>query len=101
MNASEIGSNDWWLVVLSMPADESLENLQRYRSLLLEETVGTPAYLRNAIKITRINDEMKKITKRTTEAQWQAVCKRLLPPDLYDEVRMQIRIIQDDLKVNA
>ena len=99
MKASEIGSSDWWLVVLSMPMDEALSELTRYRSLLLELIVGTSAHLENTKKITRVNDEIKIINRRITESQWQTVCRKVLPPELFDEVRLQVRIIQDDLKV--
>jgi len=101
MNASEIGSNDWWLVVLSMPLDESLSELYRYRSLLLEATIGTPVYLENCKKITRVNDEIKRLNKNLTASRWNVICKRVLPPELYEEVRLQVRIAEDELKVTA
>lgn len=101
MNASEIGSKDWWLVVLSMPAEEALSELTRYRSLLLEQTAGKSNYLEAAKKITRVNDEIKTINRRIEAGRWQAVCKKILPVELYSEVYMQVRILQDGLKVGA
>ena len=101
MNASEIGSKDWWMVVLSMPVEETLSELFRYRSLLLEATIGTPAYLESAKKLTRVNDEIKTRNRKLSESQWQTVFRKVLPPELFEEVRLQVRIIQDDLRVAA
>lgn len=98
MNASEMGSNDWWLVVLSMPIEEALESLLRYKSLLLEASMGNSVYLESAKKLTRVNDEIKIRNRRLNESQWREVCKKILPPELFDEVLLQMRIIRDDLK---
>lgn len=101
MIASEYGSDDWWLVVLSMPAYEALEYLCRYRSLLLENSLGTSAYTSSVKKITRINDEIKIRNRRINDAQWQQACKKMLNPELYDEVAMYVSITRDNLKLIA
>lgn len=101
MNASEMGSNDWWLVVLSMPMEEGLEALHRYKSLLLEASVGHSVHANSAKKLTRVNDEIKIRNRKINDSQWREVCRKVLPPELFAEIHMQIRIIQDDLKVAA
>jgi hypothetical protein len=95
-----LGSDDWWMVVLTMPLHESLTELHRYRSLLLEETKGTPDYLQASKKITRVNDEIKQRNRRVTESQWRAACKKVLPQELYDAVCIEVRIVEDGLKVS-
>lgn len=101
MNASEMGSSDWWLVVLSMPMEEALYELHRYKSLLLEASIGNSVYKESAKKLTRVNDEIKIRNRRLNDCQWREVCKKILSPELFDEVHVQVCIIQDGLKVVA
>ena len=101
MNASEMGSPDWWLVVSSMPVEESLENLHRYKSLLLEASIGNSVYKESAKKLTRVNDEIKIRNRRVNDAQWQQICRKVLSPELFEEVRVQVSMIRDNLKVTA
>ena len=101
MNASEMGSPDWWLVVLSMPMEEALYELHRYKSLLLEASIGNSVYKESAKKLTRVNDEIKIRNRRLSDGLWREVCKKILLPESYDEIALQVRIIQDELKVTA
>lgn len=92
MNASEIGSNDWWLVVLSMPSEEALTALQTYKSLLLEATLGDSSYASAAKKITRVNFEIKRINRLMSDNQWREACKQMLPTELYDAISVRVSL---------
>ncbi len=72
MNASELGSADWWLVVQSSPLDEAERMLKDYKSALLVLKVGTPEYIAAGATVSKVNAEIHRLSQiqnRTTLMQ--------------------------------
>lgn len=86
MNASEMGSKDWWVVVQSMPAIEAREQLDMYKASLLEQTSGKPNYIEASRLLTRVNTELKNVHSQIDNARWYKACKAVLPEEVFDAV---------------
>ena len=86
MNCSEMGSDDWWVNVESMPFDEALQILHSYKSTLLEETSGTSEYIEASKKLHRVNAEIKRLNIIRVNDVWRKACKNVLPPELFEAV---------------
>lgn len=86
MNASEVGSKDWWSVIRSMPWQEAWQHLNDYRSELMVVTAGTPQYIKAAAQISKINAEIKRINIMTDRARWEKAMRMVLTDDQYQLV---------------
>ena len=86
MNASEIGSADWWKVIRSMPWQEALVHLNDYRAELMVVAVGTPAYFQAAARIAKINSEIKRINILTDESRYLKAMRMVLTQEQMDLV---------------
>ena len=95
MNASEVGSKDWWLVVLSMPAAEALEHLHGFKASILEKHQHTSQSSAVSHHITRINLELKRLNRLISEATWQQAARNVLDPETFDAVLTEKRILED------
>ena len=95
MNASETGSRDWWIVVLSMPIQERIDHLNRYKCSLLEQH-GT--HVEAATKLTRVNAEIKRANLLFNEGCWQNACRNILTEDQLHAVHMERRRLQGELQ---
>lgn len=94
MNASEVGSKDWWLVIRSMPPIEAMTHLNDYRAALLAENIGKSSYVQTAPVITRINAELKRLNMLMDNLRWSKACYEVLPPELFEKVN-EYRIAQE------
>ena len=94
MNASETGSRDWWIVVLSMPIQERIDHLNGYKCSLLEQH-GTN--VEAATKLTRVNAEIKRANLLMNEGCWQNACRNILTEDQFHAVQMERRRLQGEL----
>ena len=94
MTASEIGSADWWLVVLSMPAGEALEHLHGFRASILEKHQHTSLSSAVSHHVTRINLEVKRLNRLINEATWQRAARNVLDPETFEAVQMEKRILE-------
>lgn len=95
MNAAEMGSDDWWLVVLSMPNYEAMQQLTDYRSALMSHKAGTPEHFAAGHKLIRVNAEIKRINKLIDDSRWYRACKDILTPEQFDEVFSYKRHLED------
>lgn len=83
MNASDVGSKDWWDVIRSMPWQEAWQHLNDYRSELMEVAVGTPNYGVAAGKLTKVNAEIKRINLMTDHARFTKAMRMVLTEEQY------------------
>lgn len=86
MNAHEIGSADWWLVVNTMPADEALSHLKGYKSKILEKVSGQKDQHQSAKLVTRVNDEIKRRNLQIDRSSWREACRNVLDPEQFEAV---------------
>ncbi len=96
MNASEVGSPDWWSVVLTMPHQESLMYLNEYKISLLKHNVGTPAFNAAQTEISKINNEIKRINKLVDNGRWHNACRNVLDQKMFDAVLFEKRRLEDE-----
>lgn len=96
MNASEIGSKDWWTVIQTMPHIEALSHLNGYRAALVQETAGTPAYIAATAQLIRVNAEIKRINMVLSRNQWSEACRNVLTPELFEAVSTERRRLTDE-----
>ena len=87
MNASELGSDDWWILVQSMPHSEAIGLLSSYKVELLKATAGTPQYIKASSQLTKVNFEIKRRNLILNEGRWKNICRQILPPELFDQVQ--------------
>lgn len=86
MNASEIGSKDWWMVIRSMPWQEAWQHLNDYKSELVLVSIGTPKYIQASAQIAKINAEIKRINIMTDYARFTKAMRMLLTEEQYQLV---------------
>lgn len=98
MNASQLGSKDWWRVVQSMPHEEALTHLNDYRASLMVYNVGHPQYIAASAQIAKINPEIKRINRIIDHARWYRACKNVLTPEMFDAVIVEKRRLEDEAK---
>jgi hypothetical protein len=98
MNASNIGSKDWWRVVQSMPPDEALMHLNDYRASLMIYNAGHPQYITAAAQIAKINAEIKRFNRVIDNGRWYRACKNVLDQEAFDAVIMEKRRLEDEAK---
>lgn len=91
-----MGTKDWWNIVLSMPAIETLQHLNDYKAALLEETAGKANYVAAGHMLTRVNTEIKRLNMLISEATWQRAARNILEEDLYDQVVIERRRLAGD-----
>lgn len=98
MNASEVGSKDWWRVVQSMPPEEALIRLNDYRTTLMVYTVGHPEYIQSAARISKINAEIKRFNRIIDNARWYKACRNVLSQEDFDNVLMEKHRLEDEAR---
>jgi hypothetical protein len=98
MNASEVGSKDWWTVVLTMPHEEALVQLQAYRSTLVLENIGQREYQQAAAQVSKINNEIKRLNRVVDDSRWYRACKNVLDQETFDAVLMEKRMLEDEAR---
>lgn len=86
MNASEIGSKDWWNVIRSMPWQEAWQHLNDYRAELMNVAVGTPRYITAGAQIAKVNAEIKRINLMTDHARFTKAMRMVLTEEQYQLV---------------
>lgn len=89
MNASQMGSKDWWLVVGDMPVVERLEELNAYRNALLQQDRGKRNQHEYDVTIARVNEEIKQVRKLEENATWYRACVDVLPSEWFEAVRIR------------
>jgi hypothetical protein len=90
----ELGDALWWNTVESMPHDEALTMLKDYKAMLLEQNQHKTQYIAAAKLLTRVNDHIKRINLLMDGAAWTMACRNVLPPELYDAVRVEKRRLE-------
>jgi hypothetical protein len=86
MNAHEIGSKDWWLVVSTMPANEALDHLNGYKSAILEKLSGRADQIQSQKLMTRLNAEIKRRNLQIDRSCWREACRNVLDPEQFEAV---------------
>ena len=86
MNASEIGSKDWWTVIRSMPWQEAWQHLNDYRAELMAVSAGTPQYIIASAQISKVNAEIKRINIMTDRSRWEKAMRMVLTEEQYQLV---------------
>jgi hypothetical protein len=94
MNAYEIGSKDWWLVVNSMPAYEALDHLNGYKAGILEKVSGQSDQIQSAKLLTRVNAEIKRRNLQIDRSSWREACKNVLDAELFEAVCAERRRLE-------
>lgn len=90
MNASIVGSEDWWTVVRSMPLSEAIQHLEDYRSSLLRGNIAKSSYASAGVEISKVNSEIKRINRTFHNSFWRIACREILPGDLYEAVLTRV-----------
>ncbi len=98
MNASQVGSKDWWLVIQSMPFEEALAHLHNYRSSLVRYNAGNPQYIAASAELIRVNAETKRINRIIDHSRWYNACRNILDQETFDAVIMEKRRLEDEAK---
>lgn len=96
MNASEIGSKDWWRVVQSMPPGEAITYLNDYRASLVIYNNGHPQYITAAAMLVKVNAEIKRFNRVIDNARWYKACKNVLDSETFDVVLIEKRRLEDE-----
>ena len=96
MNASQVGSKDWWRVIQTMPHEEALVHLNDYRSSLLVHNAGQPQYINASSQIAKINVELKRLNRIIDDSRWSTACKNVLDQELFDAVLQEKRRLEDE-----
>ena len=86
MMASEVGSEDWWTVVRSMPPYEALQCLNDYKAGLLASNCGTSSQLSAQVELARVNPEIKRINRLIDDSNWRRALREVLTADQADAV---------------
>lgn len=97
MNAAELGSKDWWTVVMSMPLQERVDYLNGYKFSLLEQHGGAVTHFAAAHSLTRVNTEIKRANILINEGFWQRACRSVLTEDQFQQVAMEKRRLSEDM----
>lgn len=95
MNASEVGSKDWWRVVQSMPHEEALIHLNDYRASLMAYNIGQPQYITASALLVKVNAEIKRFNRIIDSGRWYRACNNVLPPEQFDAVLLEKRRLED------
>ena len=98
MNASQVGSKDWWLVIQSMPFDEALAHLHDYRSSLVRYNLGEPQYVAATAELVKVNAEIKRNNRIIDNSRWYNACRNVLDKETFDAVLMEKRRLEDEVK---
>lgn len=101
MNASIVGSKDWWTVVRSMPLVEALQHVNDYRAILIEENAGKPSYAAAGAEISRVNAEIKRLNVSIHNSAWMQACREILPADLREAVRTRVVQLENECRATA
>ena len=96
MNASDIGSKDWWLVIRSMPFEEALMHLNDYRAALVELNIHEPQYISASQKLIKVNNEIKRLNRIIDNSRWYKACRNVLDQETFDVVIMEKRRLEDE-----
>ena len=86
MNAHEIGSKDWWMVINTMPADEAVSHLNDYKAGIVEKMSGQSNQIQAAKLLTRVNAEIKRLNLQIDRSSWREACRNVLDPDQFEAV---------------
>jgi hypothetical protein len=100
MNASDVGSKDWWMVVQTMPPEEALTHLSDYRASLLVYNAGHPQYINASTQIAKVNVEIKRLNRIIDDSRWYKACKNVLDQEMFDAVLMEKRMLEDASRKN-
>lgn len=95
MNASDVGSKDWWLVIQTMPHEEALVQLNQYRETLVRENVGKPQYIQASSQVSKVNNEIKRLNRVVDDSRWYRACKNVLDQETFDAVLVEKRMLED------
>ncbi len=98
MNASEVGSKDWWRVIQTMPHEEALIHLNDYRLSLLAYNAGQTQYIAASSQIAKINVELKRLNRIIDNSRWYKACKNILDQELFDAVLMEKYRLENEAK---
>lgn len=96
MNASDVGSKDWWRVVQSMPPEEALMHLNDYRTSLMLYNVGQPQYVTAAALLGKVNTEIKRFNRLIDNGRWYRACKNVLDTETFDAVLIEKRRLEEE-----
>jgi hypothetical protein len=97
MNASEIGSEDWWKVVQSSPLLDAEMLLRDYKSVLLNYKVGLPEYIVYASMISKVNQELHRIAQIQNRCRFQVAIKNIYGQegvDAINEERARLEVME-------
>jgi hypothetical protein len=94
MNAAELGSPDWWAVVMSMPLQERVDYLNGYKFSLLEQHGGAATHSDAVHKLSRVNHEIKKANVLLCQSQWQKACRQVLTEEQFAAVAEAKRVLE-------
>jgi hypothetical protein len=86
MNAHEIGGEDWWTVVSTMPADEALSHLNGYKAGILEKLSGQADQIQSQKLMTRLTAEIKRRNLQIDRSSWREACRNVLEPEQFEAV---------------
>lgn len=80
------GSDEWWLIVQTMPLHEALQHLHDYKAMLIEQNKGKPQQSAADSRLTRINAEIKRLNRLVSDSDLAHVAKEVLPPEWYERL---------------
>ena len=94
MNASQIGSADWWKVIRSMPWQEALVHLNDYKAELMVVSAGTPSYVVAGAQISKINAEIRRINVLIDQSRYVKAMRMVLTSEQFDLVQATKRELE-------
>ena len=86
----EMGSDMWWLIVMSSPMYEAESLLKQFKAALLVKHADEPTYNNAAAQITRVNSELHRFAQVQNRAKISTAVRNVCGDDVYQQVMQEV-----------
>jgi hypothetical protein len=93
-NPKEMGSEEWWQIVLSSQMYEAESLLRQFKAALLSKHAGATTYNDAAAQITRVNNELHRFSQIQNRATMKRAMRNICGDEVYAQVMEEVARIE-------
>ena len=100
VEAKEMGSEEWWQIVMSSQMYEAEAMLKHFKAALLSKYAGTRPYNDASAQITRVNNELHRFSQLQNRASLRRAIRNICGDEVYEQVaeeaaRLELMVRQE------
>lgn len=86
VEAKEMGSEEWWQIVMSSQMYEAEALLRHFKAALLSKHAGSASYNAAAAQITRVNNELHRFSQLHDRTHLRRAIRNICGDEVYERV---------------